>query len=53
MALEMVYRLNVGGGSIQPKEDTGMLREWLDSTDYLLSEGFEPHDPGFSLRCNI
>ena len=45
MALEMVYRLNVGGGSIQPKEDTGMLREWLDSTDYLLSEGVDPRDP--------
>ena len=45
MALEMVYRLNVGGGSIQPKEDTGMLREWLDSTDYLLSEGVCPRVP--------
>ena len=42
MALEMVYRLNVGGGSISPKEDTGMFRQWSDGTDYLLSEGVNP-----------
>ncbi|KAL0004456.1 hypothetical protein SO802_012017 [Lithocarpus litseifolius] len=46
IALEMVYRLNVGGSSIQPKEDTGMFREWLgDTTDYLLSDGAIPCDP--------
>ncbi|XP_023924808.1 receptor-like protein kinase FERONIA [Quercus suber] len=42
MALEMVCRLNVGGGSISPKEDTGMFRQWSDGTDYLLSEGVNP-----------
>ena len=42
MALEMVYRLNVGGGSISQKEDTGMFRQWSDGTNYLLSEGVNP-----------
>ncbi|KAL6183086.1 hypothetical protein ACLB2K_044497 [Fragaria x ananassa] len=31
-ALEMVYRINVGGGPIGPDEDTGMYRNW-DSSD--------------------
>ena len=42
MALEIVYRLNVGGRSISPKENTGMFRQWFDSTGYLLSEGVNP-----------
>ncbi|XP_023906325.1 receptor-like protein kinase FERONIA [Quercus suber] len=45
MALEMVYRLNVGGGAIQAKEDTGMFREWSGDGEYLLSGGFVPRDP--------
>ena len=45
MALEMVYRLNVGGSAIQAKEDTGMFRKWSEDRDYLLSGGFAPHDP--------
>ena len=43
MALEMVYRLNVDGGSISPEEDAGMFRQWSDGTDYRLSEGVNPH----------
>ncbi|KAM5581226.1 receptor-like protein kinase FERONIA [Rosa sericea] len=31
-ALEMVYRINVGGGPISPNADTGMYRNW-DNTD--------------------
>ncbi|KAB1211554.1 Receptor-like protein kinase FERONIA [Morella rubra] len=27
-ALEMAYRLNIGGSSISTREDTGMFREW-------------------------
>ena len=42
MALEMVFRLNFGGGSISPKEDTGMFRQWSDGTIYRLSEGVNP-----------
>nr|XP_023896466.1 G-type lectin S-receptor-like serine/threonine-protein kinase At1g11330 [Quercus suber] len=44
-ALEMVYRLNVGGGAIQAQEDTGMFRKWSEDRDYLLSGRFGPHDP--------
>ena len=47
MALEMVYRLNVGGGTIPAKDDTGMFREWSGDGEYLLSGGFVPHDPSF------
>ena len=43
MALKMVCRLNIGGGSISPEEDTGMFRQWSDGTDYRLSEGVNPH----------
>jgi hypothetical protein len=34
-ALEMVYRLNVGGRSISPFEDTGMFRRWSQDDKYL------------------
>ncbi|KAB1211562.1 Receptor-like protein kinase FERONIA [Morella rubra] len=37
-ALEMVYRLNVGGKSISPAEDTGMFRQWSDDYQYLRDE---------------
>ncbi|GFZ19213.1 protein kinase superfamily protein [Actinidia rufa] len=30
----MVYRLNVGGGLISPKEDTGMYRKWIEDSGY-------------------
>ncbi|GFZ18990.1 malectin/receptor-like protein kinase family protein [Actinidia rufa] len=33
-ALEMVYRLNVGGGSISPMDDTGMYRKWIEDDGY-------------------
>ena len=33
MALEMVYRLNVGGSLIPPMEDTGMFREWSEAVN--------------------
>ncbi|XP_040370604.1 receptor-like protein kinase FERONIA [Rosa chinensis] len=31
-AMEMIYRINVGGSPVSPNEDTGMYRTW-DSTD--------------------
>ncbi|KAK8488888.1 hypothetical protein V6N11_075738 [Hibiscus sabdariffa] len=34
-ALEMMYRVNVGGREISPGEDTGMFRDWLSDEDYL------------------
>ena len=37
-ALEMVYRLNVGGKGISPKGDTGMFRRWSDDFDYMSTD---------------
>ncbi|KAG5223752.1 Pto kinase OGw family protein [Salix suchowensis] len=34
-ALEMMYRVNVGGADITPPYDTGMFRRWLDDINYL------------------
>ncbi|TXG73925.1 hypothetical protein EZV62_002504 [Acer yangbiense] len=34
-ALEMVYRVNVGGNSISAGDDTGMYRTWSDDVSYL------------------
>ncbi|XP_062162672.1 receptor-like protein kinase FERONIA [Alnus glutinosa] len=34
-ALEMVYRLNVGGPHISPTKDTGMFRVWNQDDNYL------------------
>ncbi|KAJ4707263.1 Receptor-like protein kinase [Melia azedarach] len=34
-ALETLYRINVGGKSISPLEDTGMYRTWIFDEDYL------------------
>jgi serine/threonine protein kinase len=37
-ALEMVYRINVGGRSISPAEDTGMFRAWSQDNNYLTED---------------
>ncbi|XP_030964471.1 receptor-like protein kinase FERONIA [Quercus lobata] len=51
MALEMVYRLSIGGSSIPPMQDTGMFRKWSEGmTDYLLSNGTSPRDPSLKLK---
>ncbi|XWS75688.1 hypothetical protein CRYUN_Cryun01aG0112900 [Craigia yunnanensis] len=34
-ALELMYRINVGGKQISPAEDTGMYRFWIGDDDYL------------------
>jgi serine/threonine protein kinase len=38
-ALEMLYRINVGGADISPAKDTGMFRMWLADDDYLTVPG--------------
>ncbi|OMO50605.1 hypothetical protein COLO4_37981 [Corchorus olitorius] len=39
-ALEMIHRLNIGGGSISPENDSGSLyREWSDDKDYFRGSG--------------
>ncbi|PON73659.1 Mitogen-activated protein kinase kinase kinase [Trema orientale] len=40
-ALEMMYRINTGGGGpIPPASDTGMYRNWDDEKPYLTNRGF-------------
>ncbi|XVE78534.1 hypothetical protein DITRI_Ditri13aG0152900 [Diplodiscus trichospermus] len=39
-ALETVYRLNVGGKSISPMNDTGMFRQWSDDFDYMMTKSY-------------
>ncbi|KAI8529119.1 hypothetical protein RHMOL_Rhmol12G0201300 [Rhododendron molle] len=38
IALEKVHRLNVGGSSISPIEDTDMFRDWNEDSNYLLEK---------------
>ncbi|CAM8995805.1 unnamed protein product [Rhodiola kirilowii] len=35
-AMEVVYRLNVGGNDVSPNDDTGMFRSWGQDTNYLI-----------------
>ncbi|XWS38065.1 hypothetical protein CRYUN_Cryun19dG0099000 [Craigia yunnanensis] len=35
-ALEMMHRVNIGGDSIPPEEDTGMFRHWIEDAGYLI-----------------
>ncbi|XP_009588433.1 receptor-like protein kinase FERONIA [Nicotiana tomentosiformis] len=43
-ALEILYRLNVGGNSLSSKEDTGMYREWAADQNFVVGLGFQtPH----------
>ncbi|KAJ0712310.1 putative protein kinase RLK-Pelle-CrRLK1L-1 family [Helianthus annuus] len=50
MALENIYRLNVGGGYITGTEDTGMYRSWEQDTSYIdraeigLTPVYDPKD---------
>ncbi|KAL4652816.1 hypothetical protein ACB092_01G258900 [Castanea dentata] len=37
-ALEALYRINVGGRSISPNEDTGMFRNWVTDKEYLIDD---------------
>ena len=41
-ALEMEYRINVGGKSITPSEDTGMFRSWSPDSMYLTEDRISP-----------
>ena len=47
MALEMVFRLNVGGNGIAPTDDTGFFREWSPQNNYIKSGGIIPHNASF------
>ena len=56
MALEMVFRLNVGGSLISPTKDTGLFREWSLDINYFKGAGVVPHNasliPKFSIISN-
>nr|XP_015880406.2 receptor-like protein kinase FERONIA [Ziziphus jujuba var. spinosa] len=39
-AMEMSYRINVGGSFISPADDTGMFRSWDEEGDYLTIPGY-------------
>ena len=53
-ALETVYRLNVGGSSISPAQDTGMYRSWSEDDEYLTDgePSVLPVNPSFRVIPN-
>ncbi|XP_041003961.1 receptor-like protein kinase FERONIA [Juglans microcarpa x Juglans regia] len=55
-SLEMVYRLNVGGRTISPANDTGMFREWQHDSSYLKEYGrmsFLPFNDTIKLKNTV
>ncbi|KAJ3676506.1 hypothetical protein LUZ60_003918 [Juncus effusus] len=40
MALQTMYRLNVGGQAISPSEDSGLYRQWYDDSEYIFGAAF-------------
>ncbi|GMJ16115.1 FERONIA [Hibiscus trionum] len=39
-ALQMAYRLNVGGQTISSKDDSGLFRLWSDDFDYITTDSY-------------
>ncbi|KAK1277405.1 Receptor-like protein kinase FERONIA [Acorus gramineus] len=39
-ALQTMYRLNVGGGYVGARNDTGLSRTWYDDSPYIFGAGF-------------
>ncbi|GFZ19217.1 malectin/receptor-like protein kinase family protein [Actinidia rufa] len=53
-ALEVVQRLNVGGSSILPSQDSGMFREWSADSNILIESGVLPIiDLGFGYLIRL
>jgi serine/threonine protein kinase len=52
-ALEMVYRLNVGGGSISPSGDTGMFRRWSQDNKYFRALGQSLESSNIAIKLNF
>ncbi|KAL5741431.1 hypothetical protein ACOSP7_028163 [Xanthoceras sorbifolium] len=52
-ALEMVYRVNVGGGYINAGNDTGMYRSWSMDDDYLTEAIPSALPVNFSVKPNF
>ncbi|KAG6719731.1 hypothetical protein I3842_03G021700, partial [Carya illinoinensis] len=54
MALETVYRLNVGGSPISAMSDTGFFRQWSEDHSYWLGdEAATPHEPSLMLKYSV
>ncbi|XP_021297651.1 receptor-like protein kinase FERONIA [Herrania umbratica] len=53
MALEMVYRTNVGGKFLPSPEDTGMHRSWSTDVDYLTDDGPSAVPINTSIKLNF
>ncbi|KAL6311645.1 hypothetical protein AAG906_025662 [Vitis piasezkii] len=49
-ALENVYRLNVGGKSLSPTDDTGMFRTWDADDEYCVKLAFVPANTSINLK---
>ncbi|XP_059598746.1 receptor-like protein kinase FERONIA [Vitis vinifera] len=49
-ALENLYRLNVGGQSLSPMDDTGMFRTWDADDEYLPKLAFVPVNGSITLK---
>nr|DAD35106.1 TPA_asm: hypothetical protein HUJ06_005746 [Nelumbo nucifera] len=39
-ALQMLFRLNVGGNNISPQDDTGMFRDWFADKSYIFGAAY-------------
>ena len=52
MALEMVYRLNVGGNLISPTENTGLFRKWSPDIKYFKNSSLTIHNASFIPKCS-
>ncbi|PKI40976.1 hypothetical protein CRG98_038504 [Punica granatum] len=53
MALEHVYRLNVGGSLILPSQDTGLYRQWDNDSPYIYGAAIgvtETASPNMSIK---
>ncbi|XP_065023024.1 receptor-like protein kinase FERONIA [Musa acuminata AAA Group] len=55
-ALETVYRLNVGGQSLSPTQDSGLFRSWNDDSPYIYGSSFGvtySNDPNVTISYTV
>ncbi|THG17400.1 hypothetical protein TEA_011905 [Camellia sinensis var. sinensis] len=53
IALEMMYRLNVGGHSIYAEDDTGMLRAWSEDFSFLINQITDIIHPKVNIKYSL
>ena len=49
-ALETMYRLDVGGPSISPTEDSGLFRFWSDDNEFFMGGGVVPYKANNTIK---